>query len=89
MSAVRSELEPEEVAFFDELGPPTIEVSTLDGERCISVFFYGSETRTEWDGTEADAVACVLGSVDSAASSISDGYWTSGGWKTRVAPPPK
>jgi transposase-like protein len=83
-----AELTPAEAAFLDEMPPPVIEVSTLEAGSCIKISVFGSESRIGWEGTEEDAVECVLGSVESAAANVSDGYWMSGGWQTRTSSRP-
>lgn len=87
-AAILAKLQPDEAAFFAEVEPPSITVASIDGEPAIKIRLFGQETLIEWDGTEADAVQCVLHNVDSAADNISDGYWATGGWRTRTSSPP-
>ncbi len=60
----------------------------MAGERCISIRLYGAETLVGWDGTEAGAVDALMDHVDAAAANISDGYWVTGGWRSRAGSPP-
>jgi hypothetical protein len=83
-AAVQERLQPDELAFLATVAPLSITAAALDGDLVVKIRLYGQETFIGWDGTEADAVECVMGIVDSAADNISDGYWMTGGWKTRT-----
>ena len=84
-AGIRRVLSDEEQGFLDQVRPPQIWTElNEDGEVGLLVRLYGSTSTAEWDGTVQDAEEIVDALTETQAANVSDGYWMSGGWKTRT-----
>jgi hypothetical protein len=81
---VEAEVEGQELDVLVGLDPPVFEVESESGALSLSIAFAGSRTTTEWDGSTEEAMELVRQAAPSLAFSVSDIYWTSGGWRTRT-----
>jgi hypothetical protein len=84
-AGVRGFLKPEELQFLDGLSLPRVSAERDDdGDLVLVLNYYGNTTTIGWDGSPEDATEIVSGLCETAAYSISEGYWSSGGWRGRT-----